>query len=118
MIAATLRYNSDYEMLPQEYYVVESPRASYAMNTAVVLKRDLTVKKSLYGTATMTLKEGDTVVLSATDDNSYVYLAVTAPNDEGEGGYLMLDENGIMDVLIDGEAVNAADVFDGLVFAD
>ena len=84
----------------------------------MVLKRDLTVKKSLYGTATMTLREGDTVVLSATDDNSYVYLAVTAPNDEGEGGYLMLDENGIMDVLIDGEAVNAADVFDGLVFAD
>ena len=97
---------------------MESPRASYAMNTAVVLKRDLTVKKSLHGTATMTLKEDDTVVLSATDDNSYVYLAVTAPNDEGEGGYLMLDENGIMDVLIDGEAVNAADVFDGLVFAD
>ena len=47
-----------------------------------------------------------------------MYLAVTAPNDDGEGGYLMLDENSIMDVLIDGEAVNAADVFDGLVFAD
>lgn len=118
VIAATMRYDENYEPLPQEYYVAEVPRTSYAMNTAVVLKRDVTVKKSLFGTAEMTFKAGDTVVLSATDDKSYVYLAATTPNDDGEGGYVMLDEDDFSAVILDGEAVNAADVFDGLLFAD
>lgn len=118
VIAHEMRYDEDYNMLPENYYVAEVPRTYYPMNTAVVLMRDITVKKSLYGTGTDKLNKGDTVVLSATDDNSYVYLYVVKSSTECTGGYLMLDEDSLCGVIVDGEVMQSYDVFDGLLMAD
>lgn len=118
VIAHEMRYDEDYNILPESYYVAEVPRTYYAMNTAVVLMCDVTVKKSLYGTGTDKLNKGDTVVLSATDDKSYVYLNVVKSSTECTGGYLMLDEDSMCGVIVDGEVMQSYDVFDGLLMAD
>ena len=118
VIARELRYDEDYNMLPENYYVAEVPRTYYAMNTVVILKCDVTVKKSLFGTGTEKLNKGDKVVLSATDDNSYVYLDVISSDTECTGGYMMLDEDSLCGVIVDGEVMQSYDVFDGVLMAD
>lgn len=119
VIARSYLYDEDYNPLPPRYYVAESPRASYAMNTAVVLKRDLALTTALFGGQTLELKQGETAILTATDDNSYVYMvpADRAAHDWLPGGYLMLGDD-FASFLIDGELVSTDEVLDGLIFAD
>lgn len=119
VVARTYMYDDEYKALPAEYYVAEAPRASYAMDMAAVLKRDITLRTSLYGEGELKLKEGERVVLSATDDASYVFITPVdkAAHDWARGGYLMLGE-GIDDVMVDGKSVPGNDVFNGLLYAD
>lgn len=119
VIAESMFFGEDYQPLPTEYYVAEAPRASYVTDVVVRLKQDVELKDSLLGTETFTLTKGSTAVITATDDSSYIYLAVTDPEaaDWHFGGYMLLG-SGACDVIVDGESVFSADVFDGLLFAD
>ncbi len=118
VIARLARFDEDYEPLPEEYYVAESPRARYPMDTAVVLKRDLPLTLAPAGGDGFTLSAGERAILTATDDLTYVYVVPVdrAAHDWLPGGYLALAD--YVNVLIDGEPVMAGDVFDGLIFAD
>lgn len=118
VIARLMRFDEDYNQLPDEYYVAESPRATYPMDTAVVLKRDVPLTLTPSGGAEFTLKAGERAILTATDDLTYVYVVPVdrAAHDWLPGGYLALSD--YINVVIDGEAVMAGDVFDGLIFAD
>lgn len=119
VVARTYMYDDNYESMPTEYYVAEAPRASYAMDMAAVLKRDITLSTSLSGEGRLKLKEGERVVLSATDDASYVFISPVdrAAHDWARGGYLMLGE-GFDEVMVNGKAVSSMDVFNGLLYAD
>ena len=119
VIASSMMFDEDYNLLPTQYYVAESPRASYPMSTVVKFKRDVEATTALVGGQKLTFREGETAILTATDDNSYVYAvpADISAHDWLPGGYLMLGED-FGSVIVDGEAVFAGDVMDGLIYAD
>ena len=119
VIASSMMFDEDNNLLPTQYYVAESPRASYPMSTVVKFKRDVEATTALVGGQKLTFREGETAILTATDDNSYVYAvpADISAHDWLPGGYLMLGED-FGSVIVDGEAVFAGDVMDGLIYAD
>lgn len=119
VIASSFMFDEDYNLLPPEYYVAESPRTSYAMHTVVTFKRDVETTTAIGGGQKLTFRKGETAILTATDDNTYVYV-VPADMDAHDwlpGGYLMLGED-YGSVIVDGEYVFAGDVMDGLIYAD
>lgn len=119
VIASSLLFDENNDLLPAQYYVAESPRASYPMGTVVVFKRDVETTTALVGGQKLTFREGETAILTATDDNSYVYVvpADMSAHDWLPGGYLMLGED-FGCVIVDGESVFAGEVMDGLIYAD
>lgn len=101
-----------------EWTVCESPRTSYTLSTGVTLLDSVTLRVSLHGTDTFTLPAGTSVAITASDDLSWIYLAVTGQSDlPYAGGYLLLSPDGF-GVMQNGAAVPGYTLLDGLFFAD
>lgn len=117
----TWRRETDFVLVQSpscEWSVCESPRTSYTLATGVTLLDNVTLRVSLYGADTFTLPSGTNAAITASDDLSWIYLAVTGQNDTPyAGGYLMLSPDGF-GVMQNGAAVPGYRLLDGLLFAD
>jgi len=102
----------------EEPVVVEVPRAVYPLGTIVTAKVSLPLAVSpLDDKAALTIKKGEKLILSGSDDVEWVYAVPVESHDETmlAGGWFRVKET---QVLIDGKEYGGSDVFDGLVYAD
>lgn len=120
MLMYTWYHEADYLLAPSilegapERTVAALPRPFYPMGLTVKAQRDIPLQKSpLNSDTACTIAEGELVVLSGTDDVEWVYLARP---DGSEGGWLRMSDS--INALVNGEAVPAYDLLDGLVMAD
>lgn len=96
--------------------VVSLPRPFYPMGLIVKAMRDI----PLYAEPgsdeiSLTLKEGDTAILSGSDDVKWIY--VTDENNL-QGGWIESAGEYKTDLIVNGQSLFGSEVFDGLLFAD
>ncbi len=98
--------------------VVEVPRAVYPMGTIVTAKLNLDLRVSpIDGKTALTVKKGDKVILSATDDVEWLYVVPMTEQADAmaSGGWLRLQDQS---VIVGKKVLNGDAVFDGLLYAD
>ena len=101
-----------------EYQVVEVPRAIYPMGSIVTTKMEIPLRVSPHKpNDTLAVKKGEKVILAATDDSEWLYVAFTNDHNQEDtyfGGWLRLDD---YSVFVGNKLYDGSDVFDGLLFA-
>lgn len=114
-IAQCFEYSEDSFAI--SYAMIENPRALYPMNMIVTLKKDIVLSSSVYATdATVQMKAGLKVVLSASDDVSR--LCISELNGRKRGWMSMKQTDWQDSVLVDGKYIPVDEVFDGIFYAD
>lgn len=97
-------------------HVVNLPRPYYAMGLVVKAKVDVPLYAAQgESDVAMTLSAGDTAILSVSDDKQWIFVT---DKDGENGGWLSLGGEYGTDLIVNGQTMSGADVFDGLLFAD
>lgn len=97
-------------------HVVNLPRPFYAMGLVVKAKVDVPLYAQQGGdSVALTVKAGDTVILSGSDDKQWIYVT---DKDGDNGGWLAVGGEYGIDLIVNGQTMSGSDVFDGLLFAD
>lgn len=97
-------------------HIVNLPRPLYAMSLVVKAKVDIPLYAQQSGdSVALTIKAGDTAILSGSDDKHWIYVT----DQDGEnGGWLAVGGEYGIDLIVNSQTMSGSDVFDGLLFAD
>ena len=96
--------------------VAPLPRSFYPMGLLVKAKCDIPLyAQPGSNEVSLTLKEGDTAILCGSDDVKWIYVT----DESGlAGGWVAADGEYKTELIVNGQSLSGADVFDGLLFAD